>query len=308
MRLHLPDGKEHRTEQSETSLRGRIREGRHAVSAAPGAEAVGSLRRAASIDSDRQGSSRREAGPARRAASMALDLLFPRRCPVCDRPVRPFGALICRDCSGRFVRVGEMSCRCCGKLIREGTSALCRDCAAGTHVFRRGAAVFTYRSTAGAIYRFKYRGRQEYADYFAREMAETLREKLSDDFRIRADMLVPVPVHRARLIRRGYNQAALLARGMERQLGIPCREDVLERSENTAPMRNMSAAGRRRNLKSAFHTCSDDVKSKTILLIDDVYTTGSTMDACAAALQRGGAGSVYFMVLATGEQGGPDAE
>ncbi len=235
-----------------------------------------------------------------------LDLLYPRRCPVCDRAA-PFGTLICPACALVPVRMNGPLCHCCGGRLREPEALFCPVCAGRRHAYRRGAAVFDYRSISGPLLRFKYGNRPEYADYFSEELAAALDRALRKDFRVPADMLVPVPLHRERLLARGYNQAELLARGTERRLGIPCRGDVLIRTENTAPLKTMSAPERRSCLKSAFHSCSDDVKSKTIILIDDIYTTGSTMDACAEALYRGGAGSVYFMALAIGAQAGQNA-
>lgn len=235
-----------------------------------------------------------------------LDLLYPRRCPVCDRAV-PFGSLICPACARVPVRMSGPLCLRCGGRLREPEALLCPACSGRRHAYRRGAAVFDYRSISAPMLRFKYGSRPEYADYFSGELAAALGRTLREDFCVSADMLVPVPLHRERLLARGYNQAELLARGAGQRLEVPCRCDVLIRTENTAPLRTMSAPERRSCLKSAFHSCSDDVKSKTIILIDDIYTTGSTMDACAEALYRGGAGSVYFMTLAIGTQAGQDA-
>ena len=133
-------------------------------------------------------------------------------------------------------------------------------------------------------------------------MAEVLMYRIKNDFRVRPDMLVPVPLHSARMRVRGYNQSALMAAGISALTGIPIREDVLSRTENTVPMKNMSVSDRQNNLKNAFHACSFDVKLKTIIVIDDIYTTGATIDACATELYRAGAAFVFFMTLAIGTQ------
>ncbi|MDD2355745.1 MAG: ComF family protein [Lachnospiraceae bacterium] len=235
-------------------------------------------------------------------ASNLYDILYPRRCPVCDRPVRPAGKLICEECEGIPERIEGATCRKCGKMLPDGTAVYCSDCAGISHVYRQGTAVFTYRSISGAVFRFKYSGRREYAEYFAREMAEVLMYRIKNDFRVRPDMLVPVPLHSARMRVRGYNQSALMAAGISALTGIPIREDVLSRTENTVPMKNMSVSDRQNNLKNAFHACSFDVKLKTIIVIDDIYTTGATIDACATELYRAGAAFVFFMTLAIGTQ------
>ena len=182
-----------------------------------------------------------------------IDLWFPRRCPVCDRP-------------------------------------------------DRGAATFRYRSISGSLYRFKYEGRREYADYYGVEMARTL-----EDFLAQAgsshipDLLVPVPCSAQRLRKRGYNQAAVLAQKLSERSQIPVAESALERSRDTQAMRIMSASERQNNLKKAFHAYGNSVRLKSIMLIDDIYTTGATIDACAGALLEAGAKEVSFLTLAIGE-------
>ena len=130
-------------------------------------------------------------------------------------------------------------------------------------------------------------------------MTVRLLEEFGD---VHLNALVPVPVSAKRERKRGYNQAALLAQVIGRNTGIPVREDFLLRRTDTAAMKGMSAQQRRVNLKKAFTAPFDDVKSKTIMLVDDIYTTGTTVDACAAALKEAGAAAVYFITLAIGEE------
>ena len=248
----------------------------------------------------------------------AVELLYPRRCPVCDRPVRGFRGLICPECEAMLQRVREPVCRRCGKPLRSSAEQFCPDCLRIPHVFDRGCAVFTYHSAAGGLFRFKYGGRREYSLWYGAQMAERLEQfcrelaaaagRAGDGDRGRRtaaprmwfDMLVPVPVSARRLRKRGYNQAFLLAEEISRRTGIPVRGDVLQRTSDTRPMKNMGPAERQNNLKKAFQCTGNDVKLRSIMLIDDIYTTGATVDACAQALYRRGAGRVCFMVLATG--------
>lgn len=238
----------------------------------------------------------------RKAAGLLTDLLFPRRCPVCDRPVQPFGALICGSCRDRPVRIGGATCRRCGKMLQDARTEYYRDCASIPHRYRKGAAVFAYRSVSGAVYRFKYEGRREYADYFAGEMADLLKEKLRSGYFERPDLLIPVPLSKERLRRRGYNQSGLLAECMAKSTGIAAETASLCRIRNTKPMKEMDLSDRRSNLNGAFHVYGNAVKCKKILIIDDIYTTGATIDACAEALYGAGASSVCFMTLAIGVQ------
>lgn len=174
----------------------------------------------------------------------------------------------------------------------------CSDCRRVRHLYDRGCAVYRYRSCSGAIYRYKYRDRAEYADYFGRKMADRVRDVFGNT---RIDMLVPVPLSRDRLRERGYNQAQRLCLVMGRQLGIPVRDGILMRGADTAPMKNMTAAQRQKTLKNAFFVYGNDVKLKSIMLVDDIYTTGSTIDSCTRVLRAAGAQHVSFCTLAIGE-------
>lgn len=239
----------------------------------------------------------------RRAVHFAEDLLFPRHCSVCDQPVRPFGALVCPECERSLHPLTSSSgaqplCMKCGKPLEDPLAEYCYDCGRTVHVYRRGCAVFRYREVSGAIYRFKYEGRAEYADYFGRKMAERFREEFCPE---RVEALVPVPLSPERYRKRGYNQAALLARGIGRECGVPVCEGLLRRTRSTEAMRGKSRADRIRNLKNAFIADLSDVKSSMYVLVDDIYTTGSTVDACAGELMRAGAAGVYFITLAIGE-------
>lgn len=232
---------------------------------------------------------------------MVLDLLFPRRCPVCDQPVRPFGSLICPECEKKLHRLdnpGVPLCMKCGKPLEDPSAEYCYDCARTTHHYIRGCAVYRYREISGGIYRFKYEGRAEYADYFGEVMAERFAEEFIPE---KTAALVPVPLSEERLRQRGYNQAALLARIIGEDCRVPVREDLLFRRKRTEAMRGLGRADRRADLKNAFIAAPSDVKSNMYVLVDDIYTTGSTIDACAGELMRAGAAGVYFITLAIGE-------
>ncbi len=228
------------------------------------------------------------------------DLLYPRRCPVCDRPVRPFGALVCRDCEAVPEKITGHTCARCGRPVG-ARGEYCPDCGRIPHAYDRGGAVFSYRSVSAGLYRFKYGGRQEYADWYGHLMALRLRDLVRAGALPRPDFLVPVPLSSRRLKKRGYNQALLLARAMSRETGIPLKTDVLARVRDTLPMKDMPLPDRQKNLERAFIVPGNDVRLKSIMLIDDIYTMGTTVDACAEVLRKAGAQTVCFMALAIGE-------
>ncbi len=225
------------------------------------------------------------------------DLLYPRRCPVCDRPVMPFGSLICAACAKKPVYIKAPYCMKCGKELAEEETEYCGDCMRRRHLFDRGRALFAYKSISDSLYRFKYKGRREYAAYYAACMAERMGDWI---LRCKPDALVPVPIHASKRRSRGYNQAEVLARELGAILHIPVEAGLISRIRKTAPMKDLSASERQNNLKRAFKICRNDVKLSTIIIIDDIYTTGSTIDAMSCELRRAGVKRIYFAALAIG--------
>ncbi len=158
-----------------------------------------------------------------------LQLLFPGRCPVCDGIVRPFGRKICPECLPKLKPVTAPWCMRCGKKLAEERE-YCGDCMHREHKYDRARTLYEYRDVAPSIYRFKYSGRQEYGDFFGEEMARLLGDFIG---RVRPDVIVPVPLYRGKLRKRGYNQAACLARALGRSLELPVDEKLVKRVRNT---------------------------------------------------------------------------
>ena len=230
----------------------------------------------------------------------ALDLIYPRRCPVCDEAVDIPGRLICTECEGTFIQISGPYCLKCGRPIQDDSRELCEGCRTHMHEFTRGRAAFVYDDgLKESIYRFKYGGRREYADYYAGRMDELLGTWIRS---LRPDAFIPIPVHKSRLRERGYNQAGLLAEGLSKLTGIPTCNEVLIRSGKTAVQKDLGASERQNNLKKALKIGSDVVKLKNIVLIDDIYTTGSTMNAAASCLRIAGVENIYFAVLGVANQ------
>lgn len=227
----------------------------------------------------------------------ALELLFPRRCPVCDRPVFPPGGLICKKCSEVPEYVHEPRCIRCGKGLKGDGGEYCYDCSRTVHYYDRGVVLYQYKSVRSVIYRFKYGGRQEYARFLGEDMALRLGKEILS---WKPDALIPVPLHPEREKKRGYNQAALVAEWLGKKLEIPVVEDWLFRVENTRPQKELEGSARQNNLKKAFKLAGNDVKLNTIVIIDDIYTTGSTIDEIARICRRAGVKKIYFAALSVG--------
>lgn len=225
-----------------------------------------------------------------------LDLLFPPRCPFCDVVMQVSG--VCDSCMKKLVFVTDPFCMKCGKQLERAEEEYCNDCMKTKHLFQKGRSLLVYEDLVRhSIYRYKYGKRKEYARVYGFLLKNHLEEFICQT---KADCFVPVPLHKKRFRKRGYNQAKLLAKALEKQVGIPCRDDWVKRIKNTRPQKELDALTRQNNLKKAFKITGNDVKLKTIILIDDIYTTGSTIDALTQAFLSAGAREVYFITLASG--------
>lgn len=206
--------------------------------------------------------------------------------------------MICESCRMLPRPAEEPVCMKCGKPLPETETEYCPDCMRREHGFEKGRAAFVYDQIMRAsISRFKYHNRREYADFYAEELLRRFGRTLRS---WQPDALIPVPIHKSRMRKRGFNQAALVADRIGERLGIPVEKEVLLRVKKTKPQKNLSDAGRRENLKNAFQVCGNAVKLKRTVLIDDIYTTGSTLDAAAAVLREAGVEKVYFLSICIG--------
>lgn len=227
-----------------------------------------------------------------------VNLVYPRRCPVCDDVVPMEQGLICTECQKKIKYIKPPRCRKCGKQLYDENVIFCSDCERVKHIYDGGYALYDYQSMKSSIYRFKYSKRSEYAKYYAKDIFEQLGEEIC---RIQADALIPVPLHRSRQVKRGYNQAEELAKELSKLMGIPCYSNLVKRVKNTVPQKELDTHERQNNLKKAFLIHSDVVKLNKTIIVDDIYTTGSTVDAVARELRQHGVGNVYYLALCIGE-------
>lgn len=227
-----------------------------------------------------------------------LDILYPRRCPVCHEIVKKRGELICPSCRKEVRPIGEPLCKKCGKPISEQAEEYCGDCRTREHLYTRGLAVLPYAGKIKqSVYQMKFHNKREYIDFYGPYMAEVLEDKIRG---WNAQALIPVPLHSSKMRKRGFNQAELLARHVGRILNIPVRTDIVQRIRATRPQKELTWRERQNNLKGAFKISRYDVKLKKIILVDDIYTTGSTIDGIAGKLLEQGAEEVYFISLCIG--------
>jgi len=228
----------------------------------------------------------------------AITLIYPRRCSVCDK-VLPYGYLIHDECKRKLDYTTNYNrCFKCGKILVNSESEYCADCLSTSHMFDMAISLYPYRNVSASIYKFKYGSRQEYAFFWAKEIRNKLGIYIEA---MNADMIIPVPMYEKKKIKRGYNQAECLAKMISLEFGISYRPDIVKRIRDTTPMKELSKSSRHLNLKKAFIVVKNDVKLKKIIIVDDIYTTGTTVDHISYVLRRFGAQNVYVLTLAIGQ-------
>ena len=229
---------------------------------------------------------------------LLLSIFFPRRCPVCDEVIL-YGQTICHACAQKLIYINEPACKKCGKQLENERQEYCSDCVRKKHYFLQGKAVFSYRKEMKlSMYRFKYSNRREYALFYAKEAVKRYGEWLKHH---EIDVIVPVPMYPGKKRSRGYNQAEVFAKELSRISGIAAENRKVRRVKNTRPLKALSERQRKDNLKGAFQVDANIVKYSKILLVDDIYTTGATVDAVAEALQNAGVKEVYVLSICIGE-------
>lgn len=228
----------------------------------------------------------------------SFDLVLPPRCPETGTIiVGPSG--LAAEAWERFHFLSDPSCACCGLPFDVDVVAgtLCAACDAHRPDFDRARAVLAYdENSKPLILRMKYGDRTDFAPVLAGWMARAAGSLLGT-----ADLIVPVPLHRMRLIHRRFNQAALLARPLARAGDVDVVPDLLQRVRNTPSQGHLSKLARRRNVAGAFQLrpkYRSAVRGKRVLLVDDVFTTGATLGECARVLRRAGAAAVDAVTLA----------
>ncbi len=233
----------------------------------------------------------------KRIAAAAVDALFPRICPVCNEIIPYCGLDICPGCEHKLTYVCGKICAKCGKPV-DDDEVYCPDCARGRHVYDEGCAALIYdENMSKSIYRFKYNGKREFASFYGRVIEERLEERIRN---WNIDCMIPVPVHKSRLKKRGYNQAALIAKQISKRLDIPVYDDIVIRTHATGAQKELGALERQNNLKKAFKVTRNVVKLESVLIVDDIYTTGATVDAVADCLKGAGVKRVFFVSLCIG--------
>lgn len=230
----------------------------------------------------------------RKALTRLLAQVLPPACPLCSRTFpADWSEPFCSDCLAGFLPLPVVRCSRCALPFKstEGSSHLCGGCLKAPPPFSNVYALGRYEGTLrDAIHQFKFNGRVS----LDRPLAKLLFSQIAADAEF--DIVIPVPLSHKRLQQRNYNQALLLARDLARCYGLSVAEDLLRKHKDTVAQHDLPAIERQRNLQGVFRT-SKSLQGETILLVDDVMTTGSTVSACSQELLACGASEVQVAVL-----------
>jgi ComF family protein len=224
-------------------------------------------------------------------ASFLLNIFYDSTCPSCDRECREhLIAPFCRECWDKMIHYNGPSCGVCGKHLISDAATTCGECLIRVPDYRSAQSVGAYDGTLRkAIVHLKFSS--------CRRLAAPLGKLLGSLDLPQTDIIIPVPLGKRGLIGRGFNQSALLARELSLACGAPVDDGNLIKIKDTPPQVGLSALMRKENLRGAF-SMRGKLSGESVLLVDDVITTGATVSECARVLRKHGAGDIYVVSLA----------
>jgi len=234
-----------------------------------------------------------------RIRSTLFQFFLPPQCPCCEKFSEEGRQGFCSSCLSQIRWIEPPFCSICGIpfISREVETHPCGVCVTHRRYFKMARALGAFEgSLQEAIHRWKYEGKTYLTPFLAEWMAEGLNRYWEPGS---LDLLIPVPLHTRRLRERGFNQALLLVKALSRRTGIPYRKRILQKKKSTIPQVNLSGMEREKALRGTFHVIEkEELSGQWVLLIDDVYTTGATVNECSKALLKGGAERVDVLTLA----------
>ncbi len=228
-----------------------------------------------------------------------VDFIFPPQCYVCKKILKDEDGL-CFECLSKINFISKPMCECCGypfefKISSSKYDLLCPRCLMHTHKFDKCVSVVRYDETSKKIILpFKHGDKTQLAKFMAKLMCVSGKKLIAD-----SDVIIPVPIHFTRMLKRKYNQASLLCNFIARQYNKKVLYSTLLRNVATKSQGHMSLFQRKHNVSGAFIVRHpEQIKGKSVLLIDDVFTTGSTVDECAKVLRKNGAKKIFVLTFA----------
>lgn len=231
-----------------------------------------------------------------------LELIYPEKniCQICDTYDKSINdKYICNTCFSKLERIEDPVCRICNKSLSHNPDlTICNECARDSRNFEKSKSLFSYRGTVKRIiHDYKYCNKTYYYKLFSYLLIEYMKENRYINF----DYITAVPLHKIKQRNRGFNQSGLLAKQIGKYFNIPYI-DTLKRNNNTEKQSNLSKYARQKNLKNVFDIANNKIPNlldnADILIIDDIFTTGTTVDECSKILKQHGVNRVFVLTLA----------
>ncbi|MEG0291567.1 MAG: ComF family protein [Anaerovoracaceae bacterium] len=232
-----------------------------------------------------------------------LELVFPSNiyCICCGSAIdKTRDYALCDQCVKKFYWIDNKTCSKCGKILEEEYwRDCCEDCITNDHIFDKGFTCARY-----GLYERVVMMEYKYSDksYIGNKLGDILYDRIVIE-ELDFNVIISIPIHKKRMEKRGFNQAEIMAKRLSYRLGKDVFRDFMIRVIDTVPMKNLGIAERRENVKNSFVLKKEAIKEisgKNVLLIDDIYTTGSTFDSAAEVLKKNGANKVYILTFAAG--------
>ena len=225
-----------------------------------------------------------------------MGILYPQTCYFCGKICKDS---MCDECAKKVEYIEEPRCKRCGKPIRYVEKEYCHDCEEHDFSYEQGKSIWLHKGPVRwSVYQFKYHNRRIFAELYAEEWCRLYSYQLRE---WGVDVIIPIPLHPKRRRKRGYNQAEILARELGKRCNVAVNPRAVIRVTNTRPQKELNDKDRKKNLRNAFRVTKHWKKAKKVLLIDDIYTTGNTIDSVARVLREKGAEKVYFLTISIGQ-------
>ena len=237
-----------------------------------------------------------------------INFIFPNRCVICDE-ILPFGVglhneFLCENCKDKLLFIEEPSCKKCGAKIYEKDEGFCDNCKKkienNSSFYEYGFGLFRYNDfIKESIHKIKYDNKKEYIDFYAKVLCKAFHKKIKQ---INPDCFIPVPIHKEREIERSYNQSEVLAKLLSKYLkkysiDIPVDTNIIKRVKKTKALNKLSNKEREYELNNAFYVNNEN-HIKKVMIVDDIYTTGTTIETISKILKQNGVCEVYFICIA----------
>ena len=225
-----------------------------------------------------------------------LGMLYPQTCCFCGEISK---TPICDRCIEKVKYIKEPRCKKCGKPVRYHEQEYCYDCQKSKLDFEQGKSVWLHEGVVKmGIYQFKYQNRRIYGEFYAEEMFRLYGKWLQEN---QIDLIIPVPLHPKRRRARGYNQSEIIAKYLGRRTGIKVDKKAVVRKKYTNPQKLLGDKDRKKNLSHAFLLRKNIGDFKNILIVDDIYTTGSTINEIAKTIRLKFTSKVWFLTISIGQ-------